>query len=116
VSVDRCSAALATSFYNTIALEGAALEEARRSGAVQTDVVLAFFKLFPDHSFTPAEVHRLILPHAPITSVRRAITDLTKAGKLRKTSERRVGDYGQLNYAWALALPVSPLQGVLKLG
>lgn len=38
----------------------------------------------------------------PITSIRRALTNLTKQGKLIKTNEKRIGMYGRSEYVWKL--------------
>ena len=38
----------------------------------------------------------------PITSIRRALTNLTKQGKLIKTDEKRIGMYGRSEYVWKL--------------
>ena len=39
----------------------------------------------------------------PITSVRRAISNLTKDHKLEKSSKQKLGKYGKLNHTWHLA-------------
>jgi hypothetical protein len=38
----------------------------------------------------------------PVTSVRRSISNLTKQGKLEKTSEMKKEEYGKPNYYWKL--------------
>lgn len=38
----------------------------------------------------------------PLTSIRRALTNLTKQGKLIKTDEKRIGMYGRSEYVWKL--------------
>ena len=40
---------------------------------------------------------------APITSIRRAITDLTNEGKLVKTNSLKKGNYGKKCHCWKLA-------------
>lgn len=50
---------------------------------------------------TPSQMHRLFLAMGkrwPITSVRRSMTNLTKAGQLVKTSETRRGPYGHVEH------------------
>ena len=68
----------------------------------QAKKVLEFFQANPDEAFTPFEVKRHALRTKPITSVRRAITDLTTAGYLEKTGDRKMGEYGQPNWTWKL--------------
>ena len=38
----------------------------------------------------------------PITSIRRAISTLTKAGKLTKTNELRMGRHGKKTHVWRI--------------
>lgn len=67
----------------------------------------AVFKLFvtnPCSLFTPFEVHRRTGLRCPITSVRRAITDLTTAGYLKKTGTMKPGEYGKPNHTWKLSI------------
>ena len=92
------------SFYNTISLKGDELKEAEEKAETQEDKVLDFFQRHSRWHYTPWEVRRLVFAgsNVPITSVRRAINNLTDAGKLEKTDEKRVGPYGKPSYAWAL--------------
>jgi hypothetical protein len=41
--------------------------------------------------------------NCPITSIRRAITNLTDAGKIIKTDQYVKGNYGKLEHLWELA-------------
>lgn len=68
----------------------------------QEELVLDFFKKLPGHNFTPFQVQSVALPKVPITSVRRAITNLTKQGHLEKTSIYQEGNYGKQNHTWKL--------------
>ena len=47
--------------------------------------------------------------NCPITSVRRAMTNLTKAGLLEKTGDKVLGEYGVMVNTWKLA-PKEPKQ------
>jgi hypothetical protein len=65
------------------------------------------YEWFLDHRgsvFTPSFLHSsLALPlGTPITSVRRALTNLTKAGKLIKTDHKVEGMHGRDEHCWAL--------------
>jgi hypothetical protein len=62
----------------------------------------------PDNSFAPHEIKANVLPHSPITSSRRAITNLTNAKALTKTSEQITGNYGKPVYKWRLRQIFSP--------
>jgi Fe2+ or Zn2+ uptake regulation protein len=87
------------SYYNTNGLYGADLFMADKRATTQEDLILDLFVRM-DRELTPFEVQELLGNKYPITSVRRAITNLTKQGKLEKTTTRKSGVYGQLNYCW----------------
>jgi hypothetical protein len=90
------------SFHDTLHLPGEELRHADKTCKRQEEVVLKCFNQSPHRTLTPAEVHLMIGQQWPLTSVRRAITNLTKEGKLIKTSEQRKGIYGMLNNCWKL--------------
>ena len=91
-----------TSYFNTIPLKGADLKQARRKAANQDDLVLKCFTENKYQAMTPAQVFLMLGQQYPITSIRRAITNLTKAGLLVMTDEKRAGLYGTLNNTWKL--------------
>lgn len=88
--------------YNTINIKGAELLQARNKTNRQKDIVLQFFKDHPASNYTPFDVYRILGLNCPVTSIRRAITDLTEQGKLIKTDHQRRGEYGTKNYCWRL--------------
>lgn len=75
----------------------------------QEDVLLKFFLLYSREGerWTPSEIHaRPQFQRWPVTSVRRALTDLTKAGQLvHHQSDRRPGPYGANESTWSLSVP-----------
>lgn len=90
-------------FHNTIGLDPA---EAIRQGKIngyQACRIINFFKNNPAGRYTPFEVVMHTGIRAPITSVRRAITNLTSAGYLIKTGYMKIGQYGMPNHTWQLA-------------
>jgi len=89
-------------YYNTNELEGEALKKANQNTAGQEAIVLEFFERLPSMRFSPERIHKAVLPHVPLTSVRRAITNLTKKGLLRKTKQMTLGDYGTQVHTWQL--------------
>jgi hypothetical protein len=96
-------------FHNTTDLQGADLRRREIRAGSQNAKILEWFRDNPEKLCTPFDVlrHRFSLygcySTAPITSIRRALTDLTSLGYLVKTEERRWGEYGKLNYCWHLA-------------
>lgn len=51
---------------------------------------------------TPEEVHRMVMSEAPITSARRAISNMTRDGILRKTEVMADGQFGVSIHKWEL--------------
>ena len=97
------------SYHNTTNLKDKELREAEEKAETQEQIILAFFIRRAPSCYMPCEVHRTInigLEHPwPLTSVRRAITNLTKRGTLQKTDVKKIGLYGKLTYCWRLARP-----------
>ena len=87
-------------FFNTISEHGAELSRSKFKARSQQDTILSFFCANPMRGFTPFDIQARILPGAPITSIRRAITNLAQAGKLKKTESMARGRYGKKNYLW----------------
>ena len=89
-------------YHNTTGLAGKQLERRIEQAESQEEAVEALFEAHPDARLTPFEVQDVALPNSPITSVRRAITNLTHQGVLRKTDCQKEGPYGDPNYTWTL--------------
>lgn len=88
--------------HNTTNESGTTLDRMESKAATQDEMVLALFQKHPMMNFTPSEVHAAVLPGAPQTSARRAITNLTTRGLLRKTDQKYMGPYGRPEFAWTL--------------
>ncbi len=83
-------------YYNTNREASETLEASLGRASYQRDQVLAFFQANPGRLLAPHEVHQAIADEGtPLTSIRRAITDLTELGYLEKTLEMRIGDLWQ---------------------
>lgn len=94
-------------FHNTIDLPESELKVRQLKAGSQNQIILSFFQSNPSGLFTPFDIIKYCFDgrgywKAPITSIRRAISDLTKLGYLEKTKEKRAGEYGELNYCWKL--------------
>lgn len=91
------------SFYNTTHLKGEGLRAAEGDAKFQEGIILELFK---KHSpLSPSDVWRMYeRNHGSIllTSVRRAITNLTTRGKLTKTSIQKTGVYKRPEYVWKI--------------
>ena len=92
-----------SSYHNTTESTGTELGKYRDKAVSQEAKILkAFRNLFPYSS--PSEVRDVIFKNTvPITSVRRALTNLTSAGDLVKTNTQVKGPYGRPEFVWRLA-------------
>ena len=90
-------------YHNTTELSGDELKQAIDKAVSQDDKVLIYFRNNADKEFTPSEVHKEIFPaNVPLTSVRRALSNLTRKGYLEKTDNQKTGVYGRPEYTWQL--------------
>ena len=97
------------SYHQTTPMEPRPLREAIEQAARQEDAIAAIFHRFPHLKLAPSQVHALTTRAGkawPVTSVRRAITDLEKAGALEKTRSLHVGPHGRFEYRWQLSASV----------
>ena len=89
-------------YYNTtdsVAPERDLFESQARS---QEEVLAVFFNNNPLGQYQPSQIQTTLFPNAPITSVRRALTNLTERGILEKTTIQRQGPYGRPEYLWRM--------------
>jgi hypothetical protein len=89
-------------FFNTISETGDELRDSKLKARTQQDIILDFFKDRRGQMLTPWFVHTYCrdLEGALLTSIRRAITNLTDDGYLIKTKIQEPGGYGKKNYCW----------------
>lgn len=89
------------SFFNTTRITGDELATYRRQAVTQETVIAEFFRQRPGRLFTPSDLSSL-LPRAPLTSIRRAVSNLTAQGLLEKTAHKRPGTFNRPEHAWRL--------------
>jgi len=88
-------------YWNTTATSGEQLQDSIKKAQKQQDIVKDFFKENQILAFTPSEVlQRCFNELTPLTSVRRAISNLTAAGYLLKTPQTKLGLYGKPCHLW----------------
>lgn len=90
-------------YYNTNGETGTTLAASRKTVNKQEQKVLDFFAKNPTKSFGPSNLFCdtfVLGSSSPLTSVRRAITNLTKEGYLIKTDEKQTGAYGKAEHLW----------------
>lgn len=97
------------SYFKTTNESGTTLKNNVAKAKSQEEEILKLFKLDFKHwkdlkeylGMSPTDLIDYF-PEYPITSIRRALTNLTKQGKLIKTNEKRIGMYGRSEYVWKL--------------
>lgn len=88
-------------YYNTTSESGSVLAQSQRQARDQKRQVLAYFEAHPGRHIAP---HEIPVPSGtPLTSVRRALSNLTEEGLLEKTDQMVPGLYGKRVHAWRLA-------------
>ena len=92
-------------YHNTCGLEDT--REFERKALSQDEAIMEWIqcRVF-GYLFSPSQIHEMVMSEAPITSVRRSLTGLTKAGLLIRTDMLVDGPYGRPEGLWKLAEPV----------
>ena len=92
-------------YYNTNNESGKTLKRSRRKANSQEEMILAIFKETPKAKFTPETVLKKLQGvhlNYPITSIRRAMSNLKDEGYLIKTDEKAKGDWGKKVHLWKI--------------
>lgn len=91
-------------FYNTIHESGETLKQSRKKVNRQERIILTIFQRH--QVLSPWGIVILLDANKqfgwPITSIRRALTNLTKAGYIIKTDKMRMGPRGKPEHLWRL--------------
>ena len=91
-----------TSYHNTNSETGETLTNSELKAGSQEEKVMRFMTERTNNGYTADEIHKHF-PGWPITSVRRAISNLAKTGKLKKTDIQRMGRYNKMTYVYKIA-------------
>ena len=95
-------------YYNTTNQTSETLKKSWDKSKTQEDRIMDYINYLRknyDGSYTHATPDQVCLAFNdkyPITSIRRAMSDLTMQGKLQKTGIQRKGRYGKMNYCWTI--------------
>jgi hypothetical protein len=88
-------------YYNTTNLEGTELEDSIAKATTQQEEIANTFAA--KHILTASEAWQVYgTLRCPLTSIRRAITNLTEIGYLFKTENTKIGIYGKPEYYYAI--------------
>jgi len=95
-------------YYNTTNETGNLLKTNFEKADNQTQLTLAVFQTYPNDSLSANDVWGFLIDNesineqTPLTSIRRAITDLTNRDRLVKTDKKVLGSAGRKTYTWRL--------------
>ena len=90
-------------FYNTISAKGKKRQKYEDGAKTQQEVIHKFFTMQKNKAFTPFEVQYILFgDKIPITSIRRAMSNLASDGILEKTNILVGEKYGKPNHKWRL--------------
>ena len=90
-----------TPFYNTNQESLQEFSDSSQKAANQAAVILKLLEL-SKAPMSPSMVYKALREEWPITSIRRAMTNLTDDGKIVKTQKTVKGIYGKKEHLWAL--------------
>jgi hypothetical protein len=91
-----------SAFYNTTGETGEQLAAYRERAITQEESLTILFESKPHVALGPWQVEDMLDGAFPITSIRRAITNLQQRGVLIKTEYKRRGKYGRPESMWQL--------------
>ena len=102
-------------YYKTTSLTSGELQERIHSANTQETIIRKFFNRNPSEKFTASDLEhelkkeQLVSEYVPITSIRRALTVLSKDGWINRLEEFKKGPYNvnehyyQLSTGWGKA-------------
>jgi len=91
-------------FYNTINLTSSDLQIAKDNAKSQEEFIKWLFNNNTSLKITPSQLMVLFGRNTPITSIRRALTNLTNDDFLQKTDEMIQGLYNKPEHIWKLKI------------
>ena len=91
-----------TSFKNTTRETGATLARSEKRANRQEQAILNWLERAESWVWWPPEaIQKYVLPNAPITSIRRALTNLTDEGLLEKSEHTMFkSKWGKATHGW----------------
>jgi hypothetical protein len=92
-------------YFDSVPLDTGLAEAKLKAGRLNF-IVYNYLKSHPNDSLSPSELHRILALPVPLTSVRRALTTLTKTKYHLElcvmTGEKRMGPMGSPENVWKI--------------
>jgi len=91
-------------FYNTTKEVGEDLKEYKSKAISQDEIIIRHFLKHPYQEFSPSElwINLFEVEFTPLTSIRRSLNTLTRAGNLIKLDKMKCGIYGRREHYFKL--------------
>jgi len=95
-------------YYNTTNENGLNYKSNLKQATNQEQLTLAVFQTYPNDNLSAYDVWKFLIDNesineqTPLTSIRRAISDLTNRNRLVKTDKKVLGGAGRKTYTWRL--------------
>jgi len=89
-------------YYNTNKESGETLTSSQGNTQSQENCILTYFRGGTYALSAPHNLEFLFDYKVPITSIRRALSNLEKGGKLIKTDKMVMGNYGKMVHTWRI--------------
>ena len=89
-------------FFNTIKETQQTLKNSNQKAATQEETIMDIFRNDPEALHTPNDVARISGLNCPLTSIRRAMSNLYNNGFLTKTSTMKMGTYGKMVHCYSI--------------
>ena len=95
-------------YYNTTNENGLNYKSNLKQATNQEQLTLAVYQTYPNDNLSANDVWKFLIENekineqTPLTSIRRAISDLTNRNRLVKTDKKVLGGAGRKTYTWRL--------------
>lgn len=96
-------------YFKTTSLTSDELQERIKTADTQENIIQDFFNKHPQEKFTASDLEHILKseerigPGTPITSIRRALTNLKNDGRINKLDEFKKGPYGMNEHYYQLS-------------
>lgn len=99
-------------YFNTTHVRGQQLRAYQEAGEDQENIITLFFQNHPTSEWTPEDLQKYHpwFARTPLTSIRRAFTNLKNSGFIFKTAHQVKGMYGRPIYTWRIMRHGRPIQ------
>jgi Fe2+ or Zn2+ uptake regulation protein len=89
-------------YHNAVGTVGYLLEEYEAKAKKQDQIIFDMMRNY-DLSMSPSQIYKIFQERIPLTSIRRALSNLTRDGYLHKLTYNKItGIYGRVECTWCV--------------